>query len=222
MNPIWSYVLTIVGVTGMYLVGRKIWWAWWVGTGAQIIWMAYAVSTKQWGFIVSAVAYGWVQSRNAVKWTAEHRARGVRPCDSPKHVGPVTIHKGDLAYTYVECPHCESWPPMTELDEAEEKIAFLASGCLRMTRDDLIAKITQIGPERWKSGSWLDERLHRSFQKGAGSVKTRTIDIVFDGPPHATSGRFVETEQEGASLSVGEWIDRGEGLWALRIKQVIE
>jgi hypothetical protein len=44
------------------------------------------------------------------------------------------------------------------------------------------------------------------------------IDIVFDGPPSHESGRFVEVEDaEGKSISVGEWIDRGNGLWALRL-----
>jgi hypothetical protein len=45
-----------------------------------------------------------------------------------------------------------------------------------------------------------------------------SIDIVFDGPPSAEAGRFVEVENEqGKSISIGEWIDRGNGLWALRI-----
>lgn len=44
------------------------------------------------------------------------------------------------------------------------------------------------------------------------------IDVVFDGPPSHESGRFVEVENEaGASVRVGEWIDRGNGLWALRV-----
>lgn len=44
------------------------------------------------------------------------------------------------------------------------------------------------------------------------------IDVVFDGPPSHESGRFVEVEDAGQrSISVGEWIDRGDGLWALRI-----
>ena len=45
------------------------------------------------------------------------------------------------------------------------------------------------------------------------------IDVVFDGPPGPESGRFVECEDEtGRSINAGEWIDRGNGLWALRIK----
>lgn len=44
------------------------------------------------------------------------------------------------------------------------------------------------------------------------------IDVVFDGPPSHTSGRFVEVEDAArASIGVGVWIDRGDGMWALRI-----
>lgn len=44
------------------------------------------------------------------------------------------------------------------------------------------------------------------------------IDVVFDGPPNAESGRFVEVEDHrGHSMRVGEWLDRGDGMWALRI-----
>lgn len=44
------------------------------------------------------------------------------------------------------------------------------------------------------------------------------IDVVFDGPPGPEAGRFVEVEDlSGKSVGVGQWIDRGNGLWALRI-----
>lgn len=46
------------------------------------------------------------------------------------------------------------------------------------------------------------------------------IDIVFDGPPSHECGRFVEVEDPtGRSISVGQWIDRGNGIWALRIQR---
>lgn len=52
------------------------------------------------------------------------------------------------------------------------------------------------------------------------------IDIVFDGPPSYKSGRFVEVENEkGESVRVGQWIDRGDGFWALRLdhpQEIIE
>lgn len=44
------------------------------------------------------------------------------------------------------------------------------------------------------------------------------IDIVFDGPPEHKAGRFVEVEDEqGQSINAGEWIQRPDGYWALRI-----
>lgn len=69
----WSLVLAAVGVFGLYLAGRKVWWAWFVGTAAQGLWIVYAVVTEQYGFIISALAYGWVYSLNGVKWVRERR-----------------------------------------------------------------------------------------------------------------------------------------------------
>lgn len=68
MSPYWSWVLTAVGVTGLYFAGQKKPWAWLIGLGAQVLWLAYAIATEQWGFIVSAAAYGWVYARNARLW----------------------------------------------------------------------------------------------------------------------------------------------------------
>lgn len=49
------------------------------------------------------------------------------------------------------------------------------------------------------------------------------IDIVFDGPPGPDAGAFVEVEDmRGKSLSAGEWIDRGDGTWALRLRAEVE
>lgn len=48
------------------------------------------------------------------------------------------------------------------------------------------------------------------------------VDVVCDGPPGPESGRFVELENEqGASINPGEWIQREDGLWALRLPRVI-
>lgn len=44
-----------------------------------------------------------------------------------------------------------------------------------------------------------------------------TIDIVFDGPPGPQGGRFVEVERDGRSIRIGEWVEREDGYWALRI-----
>jgi len=67
-NAYWSYILTVVGVFGLYLAGRKVWWAWYVGLGAQGLWVAYALATRQYGFLISAGAYGWVYLKNGMSW----------------------------------------------------------------------------------------------------------------------------------------------------------
>jgi hypothetical protein len=55
---------------------------------------------------------------------------------------------------------------------------------------------------------------------GAMGEREAFFDVVFDGPPSHDSGRFVEVEDEqGRSFNAGEWIDRGNGLWALRINR---
>jgi hypothetical protein len=64
----WSWVLTAIGVFGLWLAGRKSPWGWAVGLGAQVLWFAYAISTSQYGFIVSCFAYGWVYLRNFRAW----------------------------------------------------------------------------------------------------------------------------------------------------------
>lgn len=44
------------------------------------------------------------------------------------------------------------------------------------------------------------------------------ISVLFDGPPSHESGRFVEVEDSsGASIRIGDWMERADGLWALVI-----
>ncbi len=44
------------------------------------------------------------------------------------------------------------------------------------------------------------------------------LNFVFDGPPRPKGARFVEVEtDDGRSVNVGEWIERKDGLWSLRI-----
>ena len=68
MNQWWSWVLTLVGVTGLFLAGSKRKAGWALGLGAQLLWVSYAIATEQWGFIASAFAYGWVYARNWLRW----------------------------------------------------------------------------------------------------------------------------------------------------------
>lgn len=45
------------------------------------------------------------------------------------------------------------------------------------------------------------------------------VDIVFDGPPDNLSPRFVEIEVEGRSIRFGTWMQRPDGLWAIRFSR---
>jgi hypothetical protein len=83
MNPYWSYVLTAVGVFGLFLAGRKDRRGWMVGIFAQTLWFAYAISTRQWGFLVSCFAYGWVYIKNARAWRPDRHGEDVdRKCST--------------------------------------------------------------------------------------------------------------------------------------------
>lgn len=52
---------------------------------------------------------------------------------------------------------------------------------------------------------------------------SRKIDIVFDGPPSpqengCSAPHFVEVEDASRrSIRVGEWVERDDGYWVLRI-----
>lgn len=47
---------------------------------------------------------------------------------------------------------------------------------------------------------------------------SQTIHIVFDGPPGPEGPRFIEVETpDGKSIRAGEWAQRSDGLFELRV-----
>lgn len=72
MNTWWGFALSLVGVAGFLLAGRKVWWAWHVNIAAQALWLAYAIVTDQPGFLLGVAVYSIVFFRNARAWTREH------------------------------------------------------------------------------------------------------------------------------------------------------
>ena len=83
-------------------------------------------------------------------------------------------------------------------------------------------------PEGWSStipapvvGAHGDRGTDRAHS-GSMSGSMQAINIVFDGPPSHRSGRFVEVEtDDGYSINIGEWLERPDGNWALRIDNVL-
>lgn len=67
-NLVWSVALAAIGILGLYLAGSKNLWGWVVSFAAQVLWIMFAVVTGQYGFVLSALAYGWVYGRNYIRW----------------------------------------------------------------------------------------------------------------------------------------------------------
>lgn len=70
---LWSYGLAAVGILGIILAARRNKVGWAVGFGAQLAWIVYAIVTRQYGFIVSAVAYGAVYAHSWLRWRREEQ-----------------------------------------------------------------------------------------------------------------------------------------------------
>jgi hypothetical protein len=64
----WSWILAVIGVAGIYFVGKKTLWGWFVLLFNELIWIIYAVITEQYGFIVSAIAYAAVYIKSYLHW----------------------------------------------------------------------------------------------------------------------------------------------------------
>ena len=63
-----SWVLALSGVAAIYFIGRKQIWGWIWATFNEAMWIYYAISTKQYGFIFAAIAYSVVYLRSYRHW----------------------------------------------------------------------------------------------------------------------------------------------------------
>lgn len=62
------YLLSIIGVTGMLVIGRGYWWGWAIAFFNECLWVVFAIATRQYGFILGAAFYGTVNAYNAHRW----------------------------------------------------------------------------------------------------------------------------------------------------------
>lgn len=74
-DQLWSWLLGAVGLIGFWLAGRKVWWCWYINIANQILWVAYSLVTKQYGFLVAAFGYSFVFTKNAYTWTKEYKKK---------------------------------------------------------------------------------------------------------------------------------------------------
>ncbi|WP_196249941.1 hypothetical protein [Rhodococcoides fascians] len=102
----WSFVLAAIGVTGLYLTTREggtRWAGYGVGLLVQFLWIAYALVTMQYGFILSALAYGAVNTIAIIKGIRQWRRESVRRRSSDWRIWS-TSHAGDRRW-YVDQPN---------------------------------------------------------------------------------------------------------------------
>lgn len=77
MPIMWSWILAAIGVTGIFLVGKKTIYGWLILLLNECIWIAYALATDQYGFIVMALSYAAVYIKSYLAWRKEEKAQEV-------------------------------------------------------------------------------------------------------------------------------------------------
>lgn len=70
VNPWWSWGLSIVGLSMLWLMSTGRSWPWLAAAAGQAAWMCYGATTHQWGFVASGLAYGVV---NLLGWRRVRR-----------------------------------------------------------------------------------------------------------------------------------------------------
>lgn len=72
----WTWILftfELIGITGMWFVGKKIWWGWAVVLVHSIPWFIYSVQYGKPGFIAMSFLWWTVNFINMRKWLKEKR-----------------------------------------------------------------------------------------------------------------------------------------------------
>lgn len=64
----WSWLLALMGVVGMYFVGKKRWEAFLWLIVMECLWIVFALKTGMYGFIVGSLSYIIVYARNVKLW----------------------------------------------------------------------------------------------------------------------------------------------------------
>lgn len=63
-----SWVLSLVGITGLVAVGRHKWWGFAIGLGNEVLWVYFAITRQEYGLILGAAMYGAVNVMNMIRW----------------------------------------------------------------------------------------------------------------------------------------------------------
>lgn len=76
-ETIWTWVLftfEVIGITGMWIVGKKIWWGWAIVLTHSIPWFIYSLAYDKPGFIAMSFMWWIVNATNMIKWRKEDQS----------------------------------------------------------------------------------------------------------------------------------------------------
>ena len=73
MNQIWSWVLAIIGSSGVFIVGKKNIWGWFILLLNECLWTIYAFITKQYGFIFAVMLYSAAYLKSYLLWREDEK-----------------------------------------------------------------------------------------------------------------------------------------------------
>lgn len=68
MTQAWSWVLAVIGLSGIAMVGAIRREGWLVLILNETLWVAYALKTRQYGFILMAATYAVIYVHSYRKW----------------------------------------------------------------------------------------------------------------------------------------------------------
>jgi hypothetical protein len=70
----WTWTLfafELIGITGMWFVGKKVWWGWAIVLTHSVPWFIYSIVYDKPGFIAMSFMWWTVNFTNMVKWRRE-------------------------------------------------------------------------------------------------------------------------------------------------------
>jgi hypothetical protein len=69
----WSWILAIVGSTGLFFVGKKNLWGFAVMLLTETLWFIYSFTTHQYGFVFGGVLYCTMYIKAFLNWRKDER-----------------------------------------------------------------------------------------------------------------------------------------------------
>jgi hypothetical protein len=111
-----SWTLGAMAAIGLIIVGRKKTWGWLFLVFAQMMWITYGVTTRQYGFVASGMGFAALNGYNYIKWLkADLQSEKVRDLEMTADEVPARLIK--ILDQKAGKHHSRSGPVVTALAE---------------------------------------------------------------------------------------------------------